>query len=62
MLIVRIVVAPAVMALLGDRAWGLPGWLDRILPNIALEGEDHAAQPELPREPEPERQPDSAAV
>ena len=27
--VVRMVVAPAVMALLGDRAWGLPGWLDR---------------------------------
>ncbi|UJA20307.1 MMPL family transporter [Thermoleophilia bacterium SCSIO 60948] len=36
-LIVRMVVAPAVMALLGDRAWGLPRWLDRLLPNIALE-------------------------
>jgi RND superfamily putative drug exporter len=38
--IVRLVVAPAVMALLGDRAWGLPAWLDRILPKISLEGED----------------------
>jgi putative drug exporter of the RND superfamily len=39
-LIVRMVVAPAVMALLGDRAWGLPGWLDRLLPRISLEGEE----------------------
>ena len=31
-LIVRMVVAPAVMTLLGDRAWGLPAWLDRALP------------------------------
>lgn len=37
--IVRMVVAPAVMTLLGDRAWWLPGWLDRVLPTIALEGE-----------------------
>jgi RND superfamily putative drug exporter len=36
--IVRMVVAPAVMTLLGDRAWWLPGWLDRILPTVALEG------------------------
>jgi RND superfamily putative drug exporter len=28
------------MALLGDRAWTLPGWLDRILPHISLEGEE----------------------
>ncbi len=41
--IVRLVVAPAVMALLGDRAWGLPAWLDRILPKIALEGEEPEA-------------------
>jgi putative drug exporter of the RND superfamily len=38
-LVVRMVVAPAVMALLGDRAWGLPGWLDRLLPQISLEGD-----------------------
>ena len=38
-LIVRMVVAPAVMTLLGDRAWTLPAWLDRVLPRISLEGE-----------------------
>ena len=37
--IVRMVVAPAVMMLLGERAWWLPRWLDRILPNLSLEGE-----------------------
>jgi RND superfamily putative drug exporter len=37
-LIVRLVIAPAVVTLLGDRAWSLPGWLDRILPNVSLEG------------------------
>ncbi len=37
-LFVRLVIAPAVVTLLGDRAWWLPGWLDRILPNISLEG------------------------
>jgi RND superfamily putative drug exporter len=48
-LVVRLVVAPAVIALLGDRAWGLPGWLDRLLPRIALDGEDVVRRPE----PEP---------
>ncbi|MET0817253.1 MAG: MMPL family transporter, partial [Solirubrobacteraceae bacterium] len=43
-LIVRMVVAPAVMALLGDRAWGLPRWLDRVLPRISLEGEHAPAR------------------
>ncbi|HEY6780880.1 MAG TPA: MMPL family transporter, partial [Thermoleophilaceae bacterium] len=57
-LIVRLVVAPAVIALLGERAWGLPRWLDRILPKISLEGDDHAARPELPdAEAEPQRDP-----
>jgi putative drug exporter of the RND superfamily len=42
-LVVRLIVAPAVITLLGDRAWGLPGWLDRVLPRISLEGEDHRA-------------------
>ena len=37
-LFVRLIVAPAVVQLLGDRAWWLPGWLDRILPNVSLEG------------------------
>jgi RND superfamily putative drug exporter len=55
-LIVRMVVAPAVVTLLGDRAWWLPAWLDRALPNISLEGrrETGAVQPE--REVEPERE------
>jgi RND superfamily putative drug exporter len=38
-LVVRMVVAPAVMTLLGERAWRLPRWLDRALPTIALEGD-----------------------
>jgi RND superfamily putative drug exporter len=37
-LIVRLLIAPAVVTLLGDRAWSLPRRLDRILPNVSLEG------------------------
>lgn len=37
--VVRMVIVPAVMALVGDRAWWLPKWLDRILPNLDIEGE-----------------------
>ena len=46
-LVVRMVIAPAVMTLLGDRAWTLPAWLDRVLPRISLEGElrDPRARP-----------------
>lgn len=38
--LVRMVVAPAVMSLLGERAWWLPGWLDRVLPEISFEGHE----------------------
>jgi RND superfamily putative drug exporter len=37
-LIVRLLIAPAVVTLLGDRAWWLPNWLDRVIPNVSLEG------------------------
>jgi putative drug exporter of the RND superfamily len=32
--VVRIVLLPALMLLLGDRVWWLPGWLDRALPRL----------------------------
>ncbi|WP_404380433.1 MMPL family transporter [Knoellia locipacati] len=38
--IVRMVLVPATMELLGDRNWWLPGWLDRLLPNIHVEGSE----------------------
>ena len=38
--IVRMVLVPATMELLGDRNWWLPGWLDRLLPNIHVEGHE----------------------
>ncbi|WP_246043283.1 MMPL family transporter [Tessaracoccus massiliensis] len=37
--LVRMTLVPAVMTLLGDRAWWLPKWLDRILPTFDVEGE-----------------------
>ena len=38
--IVRMVLVPATMELLGDRNWWLPGWLDRLLPDVHIEGTD----------------------
>ncbi|MEU9555476.1 MMPL family transporter [Streptomyces fumanus] len=37
--VVRMALVPAVLALLGKRAWWLPKWLDRALPNVDVEGE-----------------------
>ena len=44
--IVRMVLVPASMKLLGDANWWLPAWLDRILPTIDIEGETRLPVPE----------------
>ena len=36
--IVRMTLTPAIMALLGDKAWWMPKWLDRLIPNMDVEG------------------------
>lgn len=36
--VVRMALVPAVLALLGDKAWWLPKWLDRLLPHVDVEG------------------------
>ena len=53
--IVRMVLVPATMELLGDWNWWLPKWLDRILPRVHVEGE-HTLEEEL-AELEAESQP-----
>jgi RND superfamily putative drug exporter len=51
-IVVRMTIVPAVMTLLGKAAWWLPRWLDRLLPNVDVEGEklrhqlDDASAPE----------------
>ena len=40
--IVRMLLVPATMELLGDRNWWLPRWLERLLPKIDVEGSSHA--------------------
>ncbi len=37
--IVRLLLVPATMELLGDKNWWLPRWLDKILPDVAIEGQ-----------------------
>jgi putative drug exporter of the RND superfamily len=64
--VVRMLLIPAVMHLAGDAAWWLPRWLDRLLPDVDVEGaaleRDHAvtgsapgtaSRPGEPAEPEP---------
>jgi putative drug exporter of the RND superfamily len=42
--LVRCLLVPAVMVLLGRRAWWLPGWLGRLVPHISIEGEGFFAR------------------
>ena len=43
--IIRSVLVPAIMQLLGARAWWFPGWLDRILPKLHVEPEEGDPRP-----------------
>jgi RND superfamily putative drug exporter len=47
--IVRMVLVPATMELLGDKNWWYPAWLDRITPRISVEGHQHDLDAELAR-------------
>jgi RND superfamily putative drug exporter len=51
--IVRMLLVPATMELLGDKNWWLPRWLDRILPNIDVEGHSIEAADSITGEVEP---------
>lgn len=44
--VVRMLLIPAILAMLGDSAWWVPRWLDRVMPNVDIEGESL-------RDPEP---------
>ena len=62
--VVRMLLVPATMELLGHRNWWMPGWLDRMLPSIAVEGhlieepEAERGEPEEPGEAGEQRQPE----
>ncbi|MFI7501771.1 MMPL family transporter [Streptomyces sp. NPDC049687] len=56
--LVRMTLVPATLALLGDRAWWLPRRLDRVLPQLDVEGENfHAPEPAAPHDPVKESTP-----
>ncbi|MET7280887.1 MMPL family transporter [Kribbella sp. NPDC005582] len=48
--IVRMTLVPAVLSLLGKAAWWFPKWLDRITPNVDIEGESLRVEPKPDRE------------
>ncbi|MFE0795540.1 MMPL family transporter [Streptomyces mutabilis] len=61
--VVRMAIVPAVLALLGTKAWWLPKWLDRVLPNVDVEGEKlHKELGDTPGPAQPTREPETAGV
>ncbi len=63
--VVRMLLIPAAMHLLGDAAWWLPKWLDRILPNVDVEGasleRSHPGAAHIAAQAEPELELEPAA-
>ncbi|NLF04230.1 MAG: MMPL family transporter, partial [Actinomycetales bacterium] len=51
--VVRMVLVPAVLQWLGDKAWWMPRWLDRVLPSFDVEGAGVRRELELADWPEP---------
>jgi RND superfamily putative drug exporter len=43
--LVRLILVPAAMKLLGEWNWWMPSWLDRLLPDLSFEGSSGAPQP-----------------
>jgi RND superfamily putative drug exporter len=58
--IVRMVLVPSTMALVGDANWWLPRWLDRLLPHLDMEGEPSADPPAPVKPPLAEPRSDTA--
>jgi putative drug exporter of the RND superfamily len=59
--LVRMTLVPAILALLDRRAWWLPKWLDRRLPNLDIEGEKLLHDLEAPAQPEAQPPPTPVA-
>ncbi len=60
--LVRMLLVPAVMSIVGRRMWWLPAWLDRLLPNVDIEGEKLTARLAAAHDDETAATPDVAEV
>jgi RND superfamily putative drug exporter len=59
-LIVRMTLVPALLTLLREKSWYIPGWLDRALPNLTIEPPHDRDAPLPGVEPRPEPEPSEA--
>ncbi len=55
-LVVRMTLLPALLTLLGEKSWYIPGWLDRLLPNVTIEPPQAGEAPRSAA-PEPSTEP-----
>jgi RND superfamily putative drug exporter len=53
--IVRCVLVPAIMSLLGSAGWWLPKWMERATPKFSIEGNEWFAEHEPPAPKNPEK-------
>jgi RND superfamily putative drug exporter len=53
--VIRLLLVPATMRLLGDANWWIPRWLDRVLPNLDIEGAGDDAHLNAPPDTLPDR-------
>ena len=60
--ILVVTLAPAAIALMGEAAWWLPRWLDRLLPHIDIEGEGADKEGDEPGEHEADIAPHPASL
>jgi RND superfamily putative drug exporter len=51
--LVRCLLVPAIMVLLGRRAWWLPGWMERLVPHVSIEGEEYFARRDAAKDAAP---------
>ncbi len=58
-LLVRMTLVPALLTMLGERSWAIPGWLDKLLPNLTVEppGTADRQVPQTVRDATPEPEP-----
>lgn len=57
-LLMRLTLVPSLLAMLGERTWAIPKWLDRALPGITIEPpSEHSKVPRAPSQPKPAKAP-----
>ena len=60
--IVRCLLVPALMLLMGNINWYMPHWLDRVVPHVSIEGAEFFAARDRDQEPEPPPKPEPEPV